>query len=107
MTCEDCQRECKEDKYNSSPYSEATFCPNFLPKEKQDVINHPSHYMIGKYEAIDIIEEAIKANKLDGVQGYLYGSALAYLLRFNNKGKAWDLKKLGWYIDRLIKEMEK
>lgn len=71
-----------------------------------DPVNHPPHYTAGRYEAIDVIEDAIsKAHSPQ--RAYLHGQSLKYLLRLWEKG-SWleDAKKARWYLDRLIKAME-
>jgi len=65
-----------------------------------DMINHPKHYTYGKFEVIDVIEDA----KLD----YHLGNTLKYILRARHKGKYLeDLKKARFYLDRKIKIIEK
>ena len=69
------------------------------------MVNHPSHYKVGKYEAIDIIEEATK--DLKGLFATGTGNALKYLLRWNKKGTPIrDLKKSVWYIQHMIEKLE-
>lgn len=64
-----------------------------------DEINHPLHYITGKIEVIDFIED----QKL----GYHDGNVVKYICRFKHKGTPIkDLKKARWYLDRLIKNME-
>ena len=75
--------------------------------KKTDNVNRPAHYAIRKFETIDVIKDCIKANKLDGIQGYLYGNVIKYLSRFNCKGNAIeDLKKAQYYLNRLIEVRE-
>ena len=73
----------------------------FEYKEKEDVVNHPSHYTQGTQEAIDIIEEAIDA--APSVQaGMLQAQVLKYLLRIWHKDNpAQDARKALWYLTRL------
>ena len=72
-----------------------------------DLINHPPHYTGGKYEAIDIIEDAISNAPSDILCGYLQGQALKYLLRVWLKGTPLeDARKAQWYINRLITHLE-
>lgn len=66
---------------------------------KNDSINHPSHYTQGNIEVIDFIE--------DQRMGYCLGNAIKYLCRYRFKDTALDdLKKAQWYMNRLIKEEE-
>ena len=69
-----------------------------------EVINHPNHYTQGKYEVIDIIENATK--DLKGIQAVCVGNVLKYILRFQYKNGVEDIKKAKWYLDKLIAEVE-
>lgn len=82
---------------------------DFLPEEyyemyeeeAQDPVNHPSHYKQGKYETIDVIEDA--TSSYSGYEGYLVGNVIKYLYRANFKGnKAEDLQKAEFYLKRLV-----
>lgn len=65
---------------------------------KEDVINHPSHYTRGKIEVIDFIE--------DQQLPYHLGNVIKYIARAGYKGdKLEDLKKARWYLDRYINEV--
>lgn len=66
----------------------------------QDNVNHPSHYTQGKYEVIDIIEDA--TINLTGIKAVCVANVLKYILRFQYKNGIEDLKKAKWYLDRLI-----
>ncbi len=67
---------------------------------QNDAINHPSHYTQGKIEVLDFI--------LDQDMTYLAGNIIKYVCRYRYKGSpAEDLKKARFYLDRLIKELEK
>lgn len=71
-------------------------------QEKNDPVNHPSHYTAGKIEVIDFIED----QKL----GYHLGNALKYICRAGRKNPAKtteDLQKAVWYINRYIELLEK
>lgn len=68
--------------------------------EKEDVVNHPSHYTDGKIEVIDFIE--------DKNLGFCLGNAVKYISRAGKKNKdkeVEDLQKAIWYINRRIKEL--
>jgi hypothetical protein len=72
-----------------------------------DKVNHPPHYTKGKYEAIDVIEDAVQFAP-DSVIGGLQWQALKYILRMWHKDKALeDAKKAQWYLTRLIETLEK
>lgn len=68
-------------------------------------VNHPPHYTSGKYEAIDIIEDAIKDAE-DPVDGMLQAQVLRYLLRLWLKDNPKeDAEKARWYLSRLIEKL--
>ena len=76
-----------------------------LYESKDKMVSHPSHYQVGKYEAIDIIAEATK--DLTGIFATDTGNALKYLLRWNKKGTPRrDLEKSMFYISHLLKELD-
>ena len=65
-----------------------------MNKEK---VNHPGHYNSGKYEVMDVIEDAGFG------EGFCLGNALKYILRAKHKENyVEDLKKAKWYIDYII-----
>ena len=70
-----------------------------MSKEKKNIINHPEHYTKG-IETIDYI----RSWNMD----YVRGNIIKYVTRFPYKGTALqDLKKAKWYLEYLIKEVEK
>ena len=69
----------------------------------EDVINHPSHYTHGSFEAIDVIEDNLT---FEGMEGFLKGNVMKYVMRYPHKNGVEDLKKARWYLDRLIEELE-
>ena len=75
-----------------------------VEKKKPDVVNHPVHYNTGKIEVINIIEDQLTP---DEFRGYIKGNILKYITRERHKNGLEDLKKARWYLDRLIKKMEK
>ena len=67
-------------------------------KEK---VNHPDHYNSGKYEVMDVIEDAGFG------EGFCLGNALKYILRAKHKENYLeDLKKAKWYLEYLIQRIE-
>ena len=74
-----------------------------MNKEK---VNHPDHYNSGKFEAIDVIEDAIE--EAPSVKlGMLQAQVLKYLLRLWHKIDAKeDAEKARWYLNRLIDSLE-
>ena len=70
-----------------------------------DMVNHPSHYTQGGIECIDALEAA--TINLKGIEAVCTANAIKYLWRWKEKGGIEDLEKSKWYIDCLIKKMEK
>ena len=69
-----------------------------MNKEK---VNHPEHYNSGKYEVMDVIEDAGFG------EGFCLGNALKYILRARHKENyVEDLKKAKWYIDYIIERAD-
>jgi hypothetical protein len=72
-----------------------------------DMVNHPPHYTAGRFEAIDVIEDAVRKAPTSAMAG-CHWQALKYLLRLWLKGSPYDdAKKARWYLERLIDHMEK
>ena len=69
------------------------------PKNEPDLVNHPNHYETGKFECIDVMEEALGR---DVVKGFCIGNAFKYLYRAKRKNGLEDLKKAQWYLNRVI-----
>lgn len=67
--------------------------------EKEDKVNHPSHYTMGGIETLDFIKAKLT---LEEYQGYLKGNILKYLSRERFKGGFEDLKKAQFYLTKLI-----
>lgn len=74
-------------------------------KIEKDMINNPSHYTHNKYEAIDVIEDAVQG--LEPVEAVLVGNIIKYILRWKWKNGIQDCKKAQWYLNRLIQRLEK
>lgn len=66
----------------------------------EDTVNHPSHYMQGSIEVIDMIESAVTG--LEPFEAVLVGNAMKYLCRWKHKNGVEDLQKAIWYINKLI-----
>ena len=67
--------------------------------EEKEMINHPAHYNMGKYEAIDVIE--------DWGLGFNLGNVVKYISRAGHKDDILqDLKKSLWYLQREIQRIE-
>ena len=64
-----------------------------------DSVNHPSHYNMGKFEVIDVID--------DWGLGFNLGNAVKYIARARHKGKlVEDLKKAVFYLQHEIEKAE-
>lgn len=71
-----------------------------------DFVNHPPHYTAGRYEAIDVIEDAVQ-HAPDPVLGGLQWQMLKYGLRLWGKGNPLqDAMKARFYLNRLIEMLE-
>ena len=71
-----------------------------------DPVNNPSHYNYGKFEVIDILEQAV-SRAPDSVKGSLQYQVLKYMLRiWDKENPLQDAKKSRWYLNRLIDKME-
>ena len=67
--------------------------------EEKEMIDHPKHYNMGKYEAIDVIE--------DWNLGFNLGNTIKYISRAGHKDDIiQDLKKALWYLIREINRLE-
>lgn len=65
------------------------------PAEAEDVVNHPSHYKSGKFEAIEVIEA------FDLHRDFRLGNAAKYLLRAGKKDdELQDIDKALKYLTR-------
>ena len=72
---------------------------------EEDPVNRPSHYTQGGIECIDAIAASMTPTEY---AGFLKGQVLKYLWRYRLKGKPIeDLKKAGYYLDRLIQITER
>lgn len=70
-----------------------------------DNIHNPKHYQ-GAFglEAIEVIKNF--AGDLTAVQGFYWGNAIKYMLRFQQKNGIEDLKKARKNMNWLIEELE-
>ena len=76
-----------------------------LNEEKvEDVVNHPSHYESGKFECIEVMEEALG---YDAVRDFCICNAFKYLYRHKRKNGYEDIKKAQWYINKYVDMTEK
>ena len=65
-----------------------------------DMVNHPPHYLKGKIETIDLINEiVIGYSEFDS---YLVGNVVKYISRSPYKNGLEDLKKAQFYLNKLV-----
>lgn len=70
-----------------------------------DPVNHPPHYTAGRFEVIEVLEDAAQ-HAPDPVLAGLQWQALKYLLRLWLKGNPrQDAMKAAWYLNRLIERL--
>ena len=74
-------------------------------KEMNDNINHPHRYTKGSIECIDAIESATV--DLNGIEAFCTGNVIKYVWRWKEKEQIDSLRKARWYLDHLIKHLEK
>ena len=73
---------------------------------KDTMVNHPNHYQSETgLEVIDIIEAF--TFDLKGIEATDTGNVLKYMCRWKAKNGLQDLKKAHWYLEHLIKHVEK
>jgi hypothetical protein len=68
---------------------------------KKEMVNHPSHYNMGKYECIEVVKELVRDMK--GIEPVLFFNAFKYLWRYKQKNGLQDLEKCEFYLKELIK----
>lgn len=69
-----------------------------------DNVNHPKHYETGRFECIEVMEEALG---IEAVRGFCLCNAFKYIYRCRNKNGLEDIKKADWYLKKLIEIEER
>ena len=69
-----------------------------------DYVNSPPNNKSGNKECIDAIEESMTA---EAFKGYLKGNIQKYMWRYESKKGLQDVLKAQWYLNRLVKTLEK
>ena len=64
----------------------------------------PNHYKNGKMEAIKIMQNSLSDEEY---KGFLKGLIIKYLYRADSKNGLEDYKKAQWYMNELVKVLEK
>lgn len=72
-----------------------------------DEITHPGHYTSGEIECIDAMQSAADGVQLEPFAGYLWLNIFKYVFRWPRKGGVTDLHKAAWYLEKLIKQLDK
>ena len=82
-------------------------CDAVEPDAQLDnMVNSPKHYMIGKYELIDFLDELAVHGGYSAVEwGYVL-SILQYVCRAPKKNGLQDYQKAKWYLTRLVEMLE-
>ena len=64
-------------------------------ENKKEMVNHPSHYNMGKYECIEVVKELVRDMK--GIEPVLFFNAFKYLWRYKQKNGLQDLDKCEFF----------
>ena len=95
---------CITDNDGSLNHSWSDCTDEYFIKLSGDMVNHPSHYKNGKYEAIDIMLDIFGKDK---TLAFCELNAFKYLWRADNKGTdIQDKKKAIWYLNKYIELKE-
>jgi hypothetical protein len=65
---------------------------------------NPEHYKVGGIETFVYLKAKLSPTEL---AGFCKGNIIKYVSRADHKGKLEDLKKAQWYLNNLIKELDK
>ena len=82
-------------------------------KKEEEEVNHPQHYASGGIECLDAMEAMVSQTtemeaELKGHDFYLWQVIFKYIWRFPyKKNPVTDLKKAQFYLNKLIKSLEK
>ena len=90
-----------ENKIENGELVESNSNPENVSQDKNDPVNHPSHYTDGKIEVIDFI--------LDKKLNFTRGNAVKYISRAgkkNSEKEIEDLQKAAWYITKEIQRFQ-
>ncbi|WP_082165901.1 DUF3310 domain-containing protein [Staphylococcus coagulans] len=73
-------------------------------KEKEDVVNNPSHYTYGDIEVIDYCDQVCKTYPPE-LAPYVF-NAIKYVSRATHKNGKEDIAKAKYYVQRLFDKWE-
>ena len=68
-----------------------------------DMINEPPHYSTGKFECIEVMQEAIGT---EAVKDFCICNAFKYLYRHKRKNGKEDIAKAVWYLKKWLELSE-
>lgn len=96
--CNNCKHMGKYDKcFACIGVANGGECQPTMWEEKEDKVNHPSHYNHGKYECIDVMEDVF--GKV-AVSNFCLLNAFKYLWRSKHKNGAEDIRKAIFYLEK-------
>lgn len=73
---------------------------------KPDMVSHPPHYQsVAGLEVIDVIKAFTE--DLKGIEATDTGNIIKYICRWKHKNGLEDLKKAKWYLEHLIRMVER
>lgn len=72
--------------------------------QRNDAVNHPSHYNYGEIEVIDFIEQVTQHYNAN--VAYHIGNAIKYISRAPHKNGKEDVAKAKWYIERAFENWD-
>lgn len=75
-----------------------------IAEEEEDIINKPSHY---HQNGIDVIGFSELQFSREELKGFYRINCLKYLTRYDRKGGLQDLKKVSFYLNKLMEMEEK
>jgi hypothetical protein len=101
-----------EDEYFERMWREAEQRASLVKKRKdvEDTVNKPKHYMLFEDKGIevrDVIKKLVGKCNSENTPGTAlfesdYVQMMQYGMRFMDKGGVEDLKKMRWYLDKMI-----
>lgn len=106
LSCDKCELNENNSKYGlcySKKLPDEVVAENynivFCEKHKHDNVEHPNHYETGKFECIEVMQEALGT---DAVKDFCVCNAFKYIYRHKRKNGKEDLEKARWYINKYI-----
>lgn len=114
-TCENCGNRVSSNKHGNScsrawiPIRDVryNFCNYWIPltPDSKSSSTNPDYYQHeGAPETIDVIKAWTA--ELEGIEAVCTANIIKYISRWKSKNGSEDLRKLVWYAERLIEEVE-